>query len=171
MVITLVGVTLWALGIMVSAARGSVTEPYGGCKEAYQAPHSQGAKECRAKGWTIKRRLVVTPHAVVRFTRLPHCREEDGSGQRSACTWNIGRKIDGDGQGLSYWVSGPHARHHDRIHYVWPERPLGTPVSQELGDALAEGEQHEDWDRCWLDEPRTHVRCPDGFETRVWGQK
>src|SRR5262245_63358868 len=67
------------------------TQPYGGCAEAWQAPHSKGADECRAHGWTVRARLVVGPHRWVRYNNLPHCREEDGSGQKSACTWNIGK--------------------------------------------------------------------------------
>jgi hypothetical protein len=132
-------------------------------------PWSTDTDWCRAHGWTILPRLIVGPHAVVRYDRLPHCREEDGSGPQSLpCTYNILRgneRPDGNGLGLSYWID----RHH-HTHYVWPAQPLGHPVWQALGDALAEGEKQERWERCWLDENHTHVRCPDGFEIRVYGQ-
>lgn len=32
------------------------TEPYGGCDEAWQAPQSAGAWECRAHGWIVTAR-------------------------------------------------------------------------------------------------------------------
>jgi hypothetical protein len=165
MIRALLGTAAVTVAMVLPTGPGHADAPYGGCKEAWQAPHSQGADWCRAHGWTVRARLLVGPHGVVRMHRLPHCREEDGSGQRSACTWNIGRRVDGDGQGLSYWV-GPG----DRVHYVWPERPLGEPTPPELADALAEGMVDENWDTCWLDENHTHVRCPDGYLTRVYGQ-
>ena len=152
--------------VTVAPAFASWHQPYGGCEEATLAPHSVGAQDCRAHGWTIRRRLAVNPHAVVKGSGLPDCREEDGSGQRSACSWNFHGSHDGNGRGLSYWVD-----ERDHVHYVWPVRPLGTPVTQELGDALAEGEKREKWERCWLDENRTHVACPDGYRVRVYGQR
>lgn len=33
----------------------AVREPYGGCDEAWQAPHSEGADLCRELGWVIRR--------------------------------------------------------------------------------------------------------------------
>lgn len=125
-----VGVCLTAIGLVGAvigvgwfapghAASVQLNQPYGGCKEGWQAPHSPGARDCRHLGWTIKHRLVVTPRGVVTLTRLPHCREEDGSGQRSACTWNIGRPADGDGRGASLWID-----ERDRFHYVWERSPL-----------------------------------------------
>lgn len=95
-------------------AHASEHEPYGGCEEAVIAPHSVGAQECRDLGWTIHRRIAVDPHHVLRYSALPHCREEDGSGQKRACSWNFhdGQR-DGNGKGRSYWVD-----RHDRIHYV-----------------------------------------------------
>lgn len=88
-------------------------QPYGGCKEAWQAPRSAGARQCRAHGWTVTRHIVVGPHRWVRYVDLPLCRFEDGSGQRSACTWNLSIQRQGNGVGLRYWVD-----RHDRPHYV-----------------------------------------------------
>lgn len=143
-----------------------LNRPYGGCKEATVAPHSAAADQCRDRGWTIRPRLAVTPHGVVAASALPHCREEDGSGQRSACSWNFHDGTqDGDGKGLSLWWD-----RHDRVHYVWPASPLHDQwmwVDQELGDALAEGDHHEDnWETCitnGVHHHRIRVQCPDGF--------
>jgi len=85
-------------------------QPYGGCKEAYVAPQSAGADECRAHGWVIRPRLVVGPYGWVRYSTLPQCRNEDGSGQRSACSWNFGMPRS---WGKVYWVD-----YHNRTHYV-----------------------------------------------------
>jgi hypothetical protein len=54
-------------------------QPYGGCEEATLAPQSAAADECRDHGWTIRRRLAVSGHGIVKGSGLPHCREEDGS--------------------------------------------------------------------------------------------
>lgn len=83
------------------------------CVDAYRHPHSVTADTCRDHGWTVLPRLVVTPARVVAHTTLPHCREEDGSAQRSRCTWNIGSRVDGNGIGRAFWVD-----RHDHIHYV-----------------------------------------------------
>jgi hypothetical protein len=53
------------------------------------------------------------------MSTLPHCRNEDGSGQRSACTWNVGPRQDGNGRGLAYWLD-----RRDRTHYVWDHSPI-----------------------------------------------
>ena len=174
--IRLAAAAVTALGLLGIAGPGQATQPYGGCVEGHDYPHSAGAAWCRDHGWVIKPRLVVGPHGRVHFVSLPLCREEDGSGQRSACTWNFGPGPEGlyhphghtgDDQGLSYWVGV-----NDRVHYVWnwtagDPRPEGwTWVSQELGDALAEGEQYEpNWEAC-ITRPRhglAQVACPDGF--------
>jgi hypothetical protein len=158
-----------ALLVVMAPANASWQQPYGGCEEASLAPHSAGANQCRAHGWTIKTRLVVNGHGVLKGSGLPHCREEDGTGQRAACSWNfpdftVPITQDGNGKGLSYWVGV-----YDKVHYVWPVRPIHGRwhwVTPELGDALAEGEQHEaDWTNCmfrWR-HGLAQVMCPDGF--------
>lgn len=106
--------TVAAVGIATTPGTAQAHHaPYGGCVEAWQAPQSEGAEDCREHGWTVRARLVVGPQRVVRYTALPHCRYEDGSGQRSACTWNVGPQQDGNGRGLAYWID-----RQDRVHYV-----------------------------------------------------
>jgi hypothetical protein len=109
----------------------AATQPYGGCKEAYHHSESAGAQDCRDAGWTIRPRLVVDPHGVVVMSRMPHCKNEDGSGTASACTWNIGNRTDGNGIGLAFWND-----RHDRSHYVWDGSPLRR------NGTLSEGPQH-----------------------------
>jgi hypothetical protein len=99
-------------------ATGAELAPYGGCAEAWQSPRSAGADWCRARGWEITGRFVISPRAIVAHESLPHCRYEDGSGQASACTWNLGPRIDGNGVGLAYIV-----RRDDTARYVWPSNP------------------------------------------------
>lgn len=104
-----------AIATLLPASPASANQPYGGCKEAWQAPHSSGAKACRSHGWTVTRKIVVTPRKQVVFDRLPECRYEDGSSQRSACTWNLHPdQPQGNGVGLGYWLDRK-----DRTHYVW----------------------------------------------------
>lgn len=103
--------TVAASGIAAPAQAHHVTRD--ACEQAWQAPQSEAAVDCREHGWTVRARLVVTPNRVVRHTALPHCRYEDGSGQRSACTWNVGPEQDGNGRGLAYWID-----RQDRVHYV-----------------------------------------------------
>lgn len=101
------------------------TQPYGGCVEAHRYPHSRGARECRAHGWTIRTRLVVGPHHWVRFSTLPHCETEDGSHTHRPCSWNFDR-TDGNGIGRSYWIGRHGHTHYVRVHrpaYVAPPAP------------------------------------------------
>ena len=163
--IRLAAAAVTTLGLLGLAGPGQAWhQPYGGCEEGTLAPHSAAANECRAHGWVIKRRLAVNPHAVVKGSGLPDCREEDGSGQ-GICSWNFAGSTDGNGVGLTYWVGV-----NDRVHYAWPSRPIHGRwvwVNQELGDALAEGEHQEpnNWRQC-ITRPRhglAQVMCPDGF--------
>lgn len=154
-----------AASIALASPASAWQQPYGGCEEATLAPHSAGANDCRAHGWTIGTRLAVNPHAVVVGSGLPDCRNEDGSGQASACSWNFDGSHDGNGIGLSYW-----ADKHDRIHYVWPSSPVTSRwhwVGQELADALAEGDQPgRHWERCITNGVHSRVirvHCPDGY--------
>jgi len=155
------------LGLLVAQRASAV--PYGGCDEAWQAPHSAGARWCRARGWVVMRRLVVSPRAVVRYSSLPHCPWEDG-GENQPCSWNFGPG-DGNSRGLSYWIG-----RQDRTHYVWWNNPSsGTTwrwVSREFADVLAEGgypgADRRFWSVCvtraipngWA------LRCPDGFRVK-----
>lgn len=93
------------------AATTSAVQPYGGCDEAWQAPRSEGAAECRTRGWLIRSGYVVSPRSVLRYYNLPFCRNEDGSGQRQACGWNV-TEGDGDGHGRVY-LSVPSRGHRD----------------------------------------------------------
>jgi len=118
--LTLLGATLAALLGTGMPNATAAAQPYGGCDEAYRYSNSAGAQDCRDAGWTIRPRLVVGPHGVVHMSRLPHCRSEDSSGG-TACSWNIGSRIDGNGIGLAYWLD-----RNDRTHYVWDRNPLRT---------------------------------------------
>lgn len=148
---------------LAAPANASWHQPYGGCEEATLAPHSTAAVDCRAHGWTIMRRLAVNPHAVVKGSGLPHCREEDGSSGPLPCSWNFhdGRGTDGNNRGLSYWIG-----RHGRTHYVWPG-PAQYPwhaVGQPLADALAEGVTRR-WERCrttGVHRRVIRVACPNG---------
>jgi hypothetical protein len=101
-------------GSAAVAEAAQAAQPYGGCDEAYAYARSAGAQDCRDAGWTIRPRLVVGPGGWVYYSVLPHCRHEDGSGQRSACTWNFGQgQKDGNGRGRMIWND-----EHDRTHYV-----------------------------------------------------
>ncbi len=42
--------------------RSIPAEPYGGCAEAWQAPHSTGAEDCRRLGWTVTSTRSVPPN-------------------------------------------------------------------------------------------------------------
>jgi len=55
------------LYLSVAPAAQAWTQPYGGCKEAWQAPQSQGAVECRAHGWIISREDAFSPREVTRL--------------------------------------------------------------------------------------------------------
>lgn len=61
-----------ALGLAVAPA-AKAAQPYGGCKEAWQAPTSQGAADCRAQGWTITDEVVVNPRGVIKVSGLRDC--------------------------------------------------------------------------------------------------
>lgn len=103
---------LSALMHMSSTAEGA--QPYGGCKEAIQAPHSQGADWCRKHGWTVTRHIVVTPNKrVATFRKLPACAYEDGSGGTLPCRWNFGPGTQGSGVGRAYWINK-----NGKTHYV-----------------------------------------------------
>lgn len=88
----------------------SVTQPYGGCKEAWIAPHSEGADYCRSIGWTVRYNLTVNPHKVIRHNAMRGCRTEDAGHN---CIW-LGEQR-GNREGLTFWRGKA-----GRAHYVWP---------------------------------------------------
>lgn len=150
----------------------TAVEPYGGCKEAWQAPRSPGAKLCRQLGYTVSARFVVGPRGVVLRSSLPHCRYEDGSGGPRPCTWNIGRRIDGNGIGLAYKV-----RRDMTVRYVWPESPavrgwrwVGQRQARRLARQFTRPAQRRSldaWQRCVLRHgATTRVKCLDGDRYR-----
>jgi hypothetical protein len=96
--------------VMCSPPAGAAStwaQPYGGCKEGYQFPRSQGAAECRAHGWTVKRWLVVSPAGYVRYLR----------GSRYLCSTRTDRvcvwfaTAQGNGNGRSWWTDRAGRRH------------------------------------------------------------
>lgn len=104
-----------ALAGVQDAHAAKSDQPYGGCDEAWQAPHSEGAETCRDLGWVVRKNLVVGPRKWVRMSALPSCKYEDGTGHRPACSWNFGSG-DGNGEGNAYWVTGTH--NEPVFHYV-----------------------------------------------------
>lgn len=86
-------------------------QPYGGCKEAWQAPASAGAAECRQHGWTVKARIVVRPDHVAVHNTLKPCAAEDS---RTLCFWDGSYR--GNGHGESFWVGRDgHGHYVDRF--------------------------------------------------------
>jgi hypothetical protein len=91
-------------------------QPYGGCVEAWQAPHSQGARDCRRDGWIIRPRIIVGPYGYVRYNKMPLCRNEDGSyrrrngtvGLQRHCFWNA--HAVGNGRGETFFIDHLHGR-------------------------------------------------------------
>lgn len=111
---------------VIVATRAHADQPYGGCKEAWRYPHSAGADDCRALGWTIKRRITVKPNGIVLRSTLPHCSYPK---RMRWCTWNVifSRDLsvcDGDCYRAPYW-----ADRKGRIHFV-----AGTRARKELFD-------------------------------------
>lgn len=151
------------------AVSGAAPEPYGGCAEAWQAPRSAGADLCRERGYAVSARFVLSPRGVVLHSSLPHCTHEDGSGGPRPCTWNVGRRVDGNGIGLAYKV-----RRDMTVRYVWPEPPavngwrwVGERTARRLARLLTRPSERRStiaWQRCVTRHhgTTTRVRCPDG---------
>lgn len=157
--------------IFASIHPAGAAQPYGGCDEAWQAPHSAGAQECRDHGWTVRPRLVVSPHSILRYSALPPCTFEDASGGPIPCSWNFPGSDDGMGGGASFWVSGTYA--HNRGHYVWLESPLrGHPHREWVGSNLDKQMDStvgaRDWRECWVRFGGTAISlgCPNGVTVR-----
>lgn len=106
----LLGVTLGTIAGWASPATASATwtQPTGGCKEAWQAPQSVGADDCREHGWRISSRFVINPHARLVANLLPPLPTEDSVGGY----WDAAQR--GNGRGASFVVT----RGGVRI-YVW----------------------------------------------------
>lgn len=105
--------------------------------------------------------IETTHHGVVISSTLPHCVNEDGSGEHrhgAPCTWNIG-STDGNGRGLAYVIEGQHA---DRFFdYVWINRPTAQPGW--VWDDAQEGGYSD----CAINLARDLEHCPDGTFWRV----
>jgi hypothetical protein len=80
------------------------------CDEAWQAPDSEGADNCRLRGWTVRRDFILTPANTVAYLRLNPCVEEESDGP---CFWNAERQ--GNGTGTSFIIKGQR----DGKHRVW----------------------------------------------------
>lgn len=150
------------------AATSPGAEPYGGCAEAWQAPRSAGADRCRELGYTVSARFVLSPRAVVLHSSLPHCTDEDGGRGPRPCTWNVGRRIDGNGIGLAYKV-----RRDMTVRHVWAESPavngwrwVGERRARRLAGHFTRPAQRRSlaaWQRCVIRHGgTTWVKCPDG---------
>lgn len=167
----LIGAGLCQMGAATVAFEHQ-SAPYGGCVEAWQAPHSEGADWCRDQGWTIRvnprngEGIITNPHGVVRYNALLTCVVPDGSRGHLPCSRNINPN---EGPGLAYYVTRNH-----RTHYVWAPSPLkGHPqrewVRSGLADALAEGGSDDattrNWEQCWVNYGQTtRIGCPDGHK-------
>lgn len=101
------------------AAEPSTRNTYAPCVQGWQAPESDRAAQCRAKGWRIGARYTVSPSQVLRYYDLPRCPEEDGAKQ--SCGWNVDDK-DGDGCGYVYLAlrsTDAKGRHHTEYVYLY----------------------------------------------------
>ena len=101
----------WTIIVMVLApVPADGAQPYGGCKEAIDYPHSEGADWCRDHGWTVTRSIVVRPDRWVVNYRMPLCEVEDQ--QYGPCRWNFGVGAYMP-TGKAYWVGSK-----GNVHYV-----------------------------------------------------
>lgn len=104
-VAAMVTVLVWA-----TSPPANSHQPYGKCKEGWQAPQSEGAWHCRSHGWTIRRHFVLGPKDFVHFVDHQPCPTEDSDGP---CFWNA--RVRGDGGGDSFIIHGER----DGIHRIW----------------------------------------------------
>lgn len=86
--------------------------PYGGCKEAWMAPRSEGADWCRDRGWVVRSRFVITPKKLVVHNRMRPCPREDSGN----CYWDADRR--GNQEGWGFIIKGQR----DGKHRVWIAR-------------------------------------------------
>lgn len=71
-----------AATLLVNSPAVAAPQPYGGCDEAWQAPKSAGAQECRDLGYTVHRKFVLNPARVPVAWRVDSCRT---SATRNVC--------------------------------------------------------------------------------------
>jgi hypothetical protein len=138
---------------------GEWVEPYGGCDEAWMAPNSIGAEECRDHGWVVHDRFVLDPNTNPAYINLPDCDTEDGGG---LCYWDADGR--GNESGQSFIIEGQRDGKH-RIWWVgsgetsqWKQARLKdgwTPIGRVHGHVGCLG----------LIGPTTMVECPDGYTT------
>jgi len=129
---------------------------------------NRDADLCRNEGWTVRYHdargewaLIVTPRGVLSETDLKSCHYEDGSGGPRPCVW-FGQE-DGNGHGLTYWVS-----RNMRAHYMWPYSPTTNGwewVSRDDAQAMAStGHRTTAW---WRSCVTRVVNMPDGKVRQV----
>lgn len=121
---------LAAIVVATVLLAGKASAAVNPCVAAHKHPHSATAAQCRTEGWVVKRRIVVSPNAIVRYSSLPHCHGPVSV----SCTWNVifSRDLsvcDGDCYRAPYW-----ADRHGQIHFVY-----GTRQRKELRDPYYDG--------------------------------
>lgn len=84
-----------AITRVIAPSTSRWVQPYGGCKEAYVAPRSRGAKECRRHGWLVKRWVVASPRGVVRYISGPAYQLFDSGYIYVGRRWNMAMTEDG----------------------------------------------------------------------------
>lgn len=154
-VVILVGGLIW--GLLAPPAQ-AWTEPYGGCDEGWQAPHSVGADQCRDHGWIVRHRLVIDPHKVLRYTSLPACYTDDGTGRY--CTWRASEQ--GNHRGYSYYLNRP-----EHPRYIWEYDPTGSGwrwVNRREDRFLDRHHHHRRWRQCAANRGADDwvVKCANG---------
>jgi hypothetical protein len=109
--------------------------------------------------------LTVDQHGRVVMSTMRHCKEEDGSGGRLPCTWNVGPKYHlSDGASLWYDRHTVNSRGDHVPHYVWNRDPMqGHPHRHWLTV-----EQARKWPgstHCWRRVgDTTTIGCPNGHK-------
>lgn len=106
------GLTAHAVAVQAWSKAHVPAQPYGGCKEAWQAPRSEGANTCRKAGWTVHKRFVLNPRRVPVYLRMDPCEVEDSPGP---CFWNA--LVEGNGEGQSF-IRGAKDRVHP-VRFIW----------------------------------------------------
>lgn len=125
-------VAIFAIGAVIAAAVGAskadaADRPYGTCREAWQEPFSPGADDCRQRGWTITRHLLINPHNVRAWTDFEACEFEDST----RCFWNA--RTRGNHHGRSFVNHGNLGTFYgmDYINGRYAGAVCGTPDRRE----------------------------------------